>query len=76
MSENEKVRENRLRRKAGRQGLQLLKSRRRDPDAMDYGCYALADVSTNGAVFGFGTFGFEASLDDIEAFLSPDGGDA
>lgn len=34
---SEKVRENRLRRMAERQGLRLVKSRRRDPRAIDYG---------------------------------------
>jgi hypothetical protein len=38
---DEKVRENRLRRKAERQGLKLVKSRRRDPLALDYQLYAL-----------------------------------
>ena len=38
---NTKVNENRLRRVADRQGLQLRKSRRRDPNAVDYGLYAL-----------------------------------
>jgi hypothetical protein len=39
---NEKVYENRLRRKAKRQQLELVKSRRRDPDAADFGAYWLA----------------------------------
>jgi hypothetical protein len=39
---NEKVYENRLRRKAKRQELELVKSRRRDPDATDFGHYWLA----------------------------------
>ncbi len=34
---DEKIRENRLRRMAERQGLALHKSRRRDPRAIDYG---------------------------------------
>lgn len=34
---DDKVRENRLRRMADRQGLTLQKSRRRDPRALDYG---------------------------------------
>lgn len=38
-----KVRENRLRRAAQRQGLALTKSRTRDPRALGYGLYALAD---------------------------------
>ena len=37
----QKMRENRLREKAKRQGLELVKSRRRDPDAPDYGTYKL-----------------------------------
>ena len=40
MSE-EKVQENRLRRMAERQGLRLVKSRRRDSRALDYGDYWL-----------------------------------
>jgi hypothetical protein len=35
--DEEKILAQRLRRKAGRQGLTLSKSRRRDPDALDYG---------------------------------------
>ncbi|WP_431881545.1 hypothetical protein [Micromonospora chalcea] len=42
MSTNEKVRENRLRRSAARQGLTLTRSRRRDPRAVDFGRYWLA----------------------------------
>jgi hypothetical protein len=42
----EKVRENRLRRMAERQGFALRKSRRRDPHALDYGTYYLVDPDT------------------------------
>lgn len=45
-----KVKENRLRRMADRQGLRLVKSRSRDPHALDYGLYALIDHETGGAV--------------------------
>jgi hypothetical protein len=38
-----KVRENRLRRAAERQGLRLEKSKRRDPNALDFGGYWLID---------------------------------
>jgi hypothetical protein len=48
--EGNKVRENRLRRAADRQGLRLEKSRSRDPNAIDYGLYALIDVQTSGTV--------------------------
>ena len=39
----EQVRENRLRRMAERQGLRVVKSRRRDPLARGYGTYTLQD---------------------------------
>jgi hypothetical protein len=42
MGNAEKVRENRLRRMAARQGFRLVKTRRIDPLAMDYGTYHLA----------------------------------
>ena len=41
MDQSIKVRENRLRRMAGRQGYRLVKSRRRDPLAVDYGKYRI-----------------------------------
>lgn len=41
MENAEKVRENRLRRMAARQGFRLVKTRRLDPLAMDYGTYHL-----------------------------------
>lgn len=46
----DKVRENRLRRMADRRGFRLMKSRTRDPKALDYGLYALVDVRTREAV--------------------------
>lgn len=47
---DEKVRENRLRRMAERQGLRLQKSRRRDPRALDYGAFFIVrgPASTQG----------------------------
>lgn len=45
---SDKVRENRLRRAAERQGKLLVKSRRRDLRALDYGLYVLvADTADN-----------------------------
>lgn len=43
MVDTDKVRENRLRRMAARQGLTLQKSRLRDPRAIGYGLYQLGD---------------------------------
>jgi hypothetical protein len=63
----DKVRENRLRRMADRQGLALQKSRRRDPHAFDFGTYWLVDPYNNALVAG-DEWGWE--LDDIEEWLT------
>ncbi|WP_414833595.1 hypothetical protein [Afifella sp. YEN Y35] len=56
---------------ADRRGMKLVRSRRRDPEAIDYGCYYLADIDTNGVVFGIGAHGRpSADLDEIERFLT------
>jgi len=67
MSDPEKVRENRLRRMARRQGLALRKSRRRDTRAVDYGQYLLVDARLNAAVAQP-----LASLDQVEEILAPE----
>lgn len=61
-----KVLENRLRRAADRQGYQLVKSRRRDPRAVDYGRYWLIELNTRGATLG-GEWG--TTLDDVAEYL-------
>jgi hypothetical protein len=67
----ERVRENRLRRMADRQGLRLVKSRRRDPRAVDYGGYMLVDQATNTVVAGAGALGRPAwDLDQVEEYLT------
>lgn len=73
MSNTEKVRENRLRMMADRQGLRLLKSRTRDPNALTFGGYQLVDLQNGGCVCGWGNagYGYAASLDDVEEYLSP-----
>ena len=65
----EKVRENRLRRMAQRQGRIVLKSRRRDHRALDYGRYWLHD-DRNRILCG-GSNG--TSLDEIVASLTRNG---
>jgi hypothetical protein len=69
----DKVRENRARRAAERQGLKLRKSGRRDPRALDYGMFCLVDENTNSIVFGVASGRFDASLEDVERYL--EGGD-
>jgi hypothetical protein len=74
LSTAEKVRENRLRRMAERQGLRLVKSRRRDPRAIDYGLYTLVSDRTNTVVAGTErtTGRPEFTLDDVEDWLTDD----
>lgn len=68
---SEKVRENRLRRMAERQGFVLRRSRRRDPRAIDYGVYWLIDPNLNtieSAEMGM-------NLDDVERWLNEPSGE-
>ena len=71
----EKIRENRARRAAERQGLRLVKSRRRDPRAIGYGGYMLVDAYRNAAVHGEIDSPRALTLDEVERYLSgePDG---
>jgi len=64
---NQKAREGRLRRAAARHGLRLLKSPRRDPDAFDFGLYALVDVQHGGAIHAGSAIGTPYALDLDEA---------
>lgn len=66
-----KVYENRMRRMAERQGLRLVKSKRRDPRAIDFGKFMLTDADTGAIVAGAsGTGRAEFSLADVEAHLT------
>jgi hypothetical protein len=65
---DKKVRENRLRRKLARMGFQLTKSKRKDPDALDFGKYVIFEPGTTWAVFG-NKKRFDLSLDDVEAWI-------
>jgi hypothetical protein len=71
----DKVRENRLRRVAQRRGLRLVKSRRRDPRAIDYGGFML--IRDNNTVVQDIPIGDRYppgsclnTLDEIEAYLN------
>ena len=66
---DDKIRENRLRRAAARQGLILRKSGRRDPRALDYGRFWLIDTPTRSVRIG-GDRGM--TLDEIERILTDD----
>jgi hypothetical protein len=69
MPQEDKVKENRLRRIAERRGFSLEKSRRRDPKAPDFGRFRLLDVRENKTVLGGEPLPFSATLDDIEHWL-------
>lgn len=75
MSTDGKIHENRLRRMADRQGLALVKSRRRDPRALGYGGYMLVDTSTNVAVAGELDSHRALTLDEVEEYLTGGGGE-
>ncbi|MDT5125622.1 MAG: hypothetical protein QOH54_1266 [Mycobacterium sp.] len=60
-----KVHENRLRRAAHRQGLRLVKNRRRDPRAHDYGTYALVFLGKRALVCGA-----NLSIDEVADYLA------
>lgn len=73
----DKIRENRLRRVAARRGKMLVKSRRRDPEALDYGLYVLVEdckgnrVGPHGGGEAMALFrnGWGTDLDGIEREL-------
>jgi hypothetical protein len=70
-----KIRENRLRRAAARQGLTLRKSPRRDHRARSYGTYMLTSTDSNGTVVVAaaeenGREGYGLTLDEVEQRLS------
>ena len=69
METKEKIRENRIRRKLKRMNFCLAKSRRRDPDAIDYGCYMITDMYSNAVVFGAQNGWRDLSLDDVEKWI-------
>lgn len=70
----EKIRENKLRRMAERQGLRLVKSRRRDPRAIGYGGFMIVDQN-NVVVAGEVDSAKAMDLDAVEHYLTsgPDG---
>ena len=73
-SGGEKVRENRLRRMARRQGYALVKSRSRDPRAMDYDRWMINDPDSNTVVAGELSSPRAMTADQVEAWLMSDTG--
>jgi len=69
MGDDDRVRENRLRRMAARQGLRLLKSPRRDQYADGYGTYRLVGAQDGEHRYGDAVTGFGMDLDAVERQL-------
>jgi hypothetical protein len=69
MEQDEKVRENLLRRMATRQGLRLVKSRRRDPFATDFGRYRLEAIA-DGPGYRSAPADPHLTLDEVEKRLT------
>ena len=66
-----KVQENALRRLAERRGFQIVKSRSRDPRALDYGRYKIVEVATGITVAGDnGRGGCAYTFDQAEEYLA------
>ena len=70
MDQDTKVRENRLRRMAKRQGLTLVKIRRLDPLAVDYGRYRVETGDGVEATRFASTMGWGLTLDEVEKRLA------
>ena len=68
MTESESRREDRLRRKARRQGLRLVKSRERNREIAGYGLYMIVDDRNNLMAGGPCIYGID--LDAVEAALN------
>jgi len=68
----DKIRENRMRRMAERQGFTLQKSRRRDPRALDYGTYQIIEPRRNVVATFLEGDEFGLTLDDVEEWLTTD----
>jgi hypothetical protein len=66
---DEKVRENRLRRAAARQGYAIEKSRARDPRTLGFGLWRVIDPTNNSIVAGWIPWDYSMDLDDVEAWV-------
>jgi hypothetical protein len=66
---HDRRREARLRRVAAEMGLALRKSRTRDKDRMDYGCYRIVQSSGGCPVAGTYPYPYSLSLDGVEEAL-------
>ena len=59
-----------IRRKLMQMGRYLTKSRRRDPNALDFGGYMICDIETDGVVAGAEPIPFSMTLDEVEGWVN------
>ena len=65
-----KVTEDRMRRTLERRGYILYKSRRRDPEAIDYNGFMIADAETNACIAGGDPYAYSLTLADASIAAS------
>ncbi len=73
MDQSTKVREAKLRRMAERQGFRLVKSRRRDPLAVDFGRYRVETADGIEGIRFASPMGWGLTLDEVEERLTHPG---
>lgn len=67
---SERQREIKIRRRAARRGLRVVKSRSRTFDCPSYGGFMVVDPTDSVVVLGSEGFAYSAGLDEIELFLN------
>ena len=65
-----KVKENQIRRKLKRMGYILKKSRRKDPDAYDYGGYMILDLWSGVVMFASDPIPYCLTIEDVEEIVA------
>jgi len=75
MDRKTKALESKLRRQADRAGLRLTRARSRDPEAMDFGLYALIDHETGGSTHPAlaDRWVHTLTLEEVRDYLNDDG---
>jgi hypothetical protein len=69
MDQDLKVQENRARRRLDRMGFSLMKSRRKDPRALEYGGYMIVNRFTNAIEAGGTPGAYALSIEDVERWI-------
>jgi hypothetical protein len=50
--------------------MRVIKSRRRDPKALDFGGYMLVDVASNSVILGGSPISYSATIQGIDSYLN------